>query len=536
MKRLILSLFCGVVGFANAQETDANILGSVQIGSSRYYVLQEPGTGKYFKSEMTGVDILKYGDIVKLEQQIDANGFQQVKDASLNSLFKAKEQVSGNGNNPNYVDPAVLNRLPNLKDGVLFFDNRKHFDELYTLIQNYLESKKNVPGKKDALDVIESKIPGYISFRTFFDAKYPETTIGYTDSEVDAIENEDFFNDEVIKFFFNKNRLIVVGAEFIYAHDFYSFLKTDVKNFDKFRLEFASISAMTNYDLYDNANRIAFNLDIEVLSNNNSLTKDITLINIESASKEKAYHRMKYTQYGTPVACDPYTKGLRVYVEYGTTFLGDPNNSETPYSLVGKNAVLKISWGDGTTQTISNYTSQQVNHTYPTTGTYNVKFKVTFINAFLGISELELGDVVAGQPPIPFIVTDLQCGYPDKAKSQAITSGNWKLYSEIWVTDNWIGNRVGCLTHSWKQNSSGNWNRKIANITAQITAQMRNENCQVVQNLTETDVENQERVDAVKFKLFKRYRTVANADITSYHKLVKGSTTIIVTMEITACP
>lgn len=539
MKKLILSLFCGALGLSYAQETDANILGSVEIGGARYYVLQDPGTGKYFKSEITSVDVLKYGDIVKLEQQVDLNGFQQIKDASFNNLFKAKEQTSSQPNNGvNYVDPQVLYRLPKVKNGVLFFENRKHFDELYNYIDAYLDSKKDIPGKKDALALIESKISGYISFRTYFDQKYNSETNEFSDAEVEMIEKEDFLNDEILKFFINNRRQVVIGSEYYFGFDFYTAMSVSTREFDKYQSIFDNLHNDPLFSPYNVNYPIYHDSKVSVLSTTKELKKQKSgWIWLNGSAY---YHRLTYEINHIPVLCDPNTKALTVNVEYGyfdITEPSSPDNFEEWYDLSGKNAVLKINWGDGSAvQTISNYTGQAINHTFPGPNTYPIFVKVTFIDAFNNVSVLSEGNVSQGENPISIEVTDVACGSSDKEKSLSTISGDWKLYSEIWVTDNWLGNRVGALTHSWKKKSNGNWTRKISNITAKIDAQMRNSDCEVVQNLSETDVENQERVDAVKFKLFKRYRAVANADIKSYHKLVKGGTTIIVNMEITACP
>lgn len=540
MRKLILSLTFGVLGFISfAQETDASILGSVEIGGTRYYVLQEPGTGKYFKSEMTSVNILHYGDIVKLEQQQDQNGFQQIKDASFNNLFKAKEQVSGNPNNGvNYIDPAILYRLPKVYNGILVFDNKKHFDELYTLIENYLVTKKNIPGKKDALTLIESKIDNYNSFREHFHSKYPDegpNNDGYTELEIEKIEKEDFFSDEILKFFLNKYRMVIIEKEVFYYHDFYTSLKYKFDFLIQFQSENERISLIENFDLIEGGSFLPYSLNVDILSDVLYISKDFVndtkpadplnpKLNITTthaflySTNPCEYQKVKFKVItlidGIPLQLTPANQGnLFVGWPTATSTYGPFNPPNIPYQ------------------------NQFIEHIDFIPGTKDVYYSLafTFNGQFYNFLDGYPPTLYPNQHPVKYFIDASVCSELDDIESEWAQSGDWKMYAEIWVQNNWLGNRVGAKTHAWKKKSNGNWVRKIASIEARIDARLNDDNCDFAQSVSDLDQENQERVDVVKWKLFKKYRSIINYDIKSEHKLVKGGTTITNDLKITGC-
>lgn len=538
MRKLILSLTFGALGFLSfAQETNANILGSVEIGGTRYYVLQESGTGKYFKSEMTSINVLNYGDIVKLEQQKDENGFQQIKDASFNNLFKAKEEVSGNPNNgANYVDPAILFRLPKVYNGILVFENKKHFDELYNLIDNYLVSKKSIPGKKDALTLVESKIENYISFREHFQIKYPDegpNDEGYTELEIEKIEKEDFFSDEILKFFLNKYRMVIIDKEVFYYHDFYTSLKYKFDFLNQFQNENERISLIENFDLVEGGSFLPFSKDVEVLSDILYISKD-------------------FAKDGKP-SSDPLNPKFNITTTYAFLYSTDPCEYQTinfkvitlldgvPFPLINPyQGELLVNWPVVTTVYGSSfppnipYKNGYVDHFNATPGTKNISYHLTFIyNGEIydfkdGYSPL----IYPNQTQITYEIPEEVCTELDDLEPYWEESGNWKMYAECWVSNNWIGNRVGSKTHAWKEKSQDHWVRKRAEIEARIDAKLNNDDCDFAQSVSGLDQENQERVDVVKWKLFKKYKSIINYDIKSYHKLQKGGTTITKELKI----
>lgn len=539
MKKLILSLFCGALGFTYAQETDANILGSVEIGGARYYVLQEPGSGKYFKSEITSVNVLKYGDIVKLDQQLDPNGFQQIKDASFNNLFKAKEQTSGNSNNGvNYVDPSILYRLPKVYRGMLVFDNKKHFDELYNTIDAYLETKKSIPGKKDALTLVESQISDYTSFREFFLEKYPDEGIndeGYTDNELEIMEKEDFIHDEIVKFFLNKNRMVIIEKDVFYYHDFHTSLKYKVDFLDQFQNENERISQIPEFDIIEGGTFLTYRKEVDVLSDILFVSKDLITDPkpVDPLNPKYNFSTVHVIQYSTN-PCDFQKIKFRVI----TLLDGVPyqllptHNADLLVNFPGvvkQYGPLHLPWIP--------YQNQFVEHFDPIPGSKNISYDLSFfVNGQL--YQFRNGfpsTLYPNQSPIIYDIPPGVCTEINDSENKWEQSGVWKMYAEVWVSNNWIGNRVGALTHSYKKKNNGNWVRKIANIEAEINAYLRNDECNHVETISDQDIENQERVDVVKWKLFKKYKSIMNFDINSHHVLSKGGVTIYVNLKITGC-
>ncbi len=536
MKKLILSLTFGALGFLTfAQESDANILGSVEIGGTRYYVLQEPGTGKYFKSEMTSVTVLHYGDIVKLDQQQDPNGFQQIKDASFNNLFKAKEQVSGNQNNGvNYIDPAILYRLPKVVNGILVFENKKHFDELYTLIDNFLVTKKNIPGKKDALTSIESKIDNYNSFREHFQTKYPDegtNNIGYTELEIEKIEKEDFFSDEILKFFLNKYRMVIIEKEVFYYHDFYTSLKYKLDFLNQFQSENERISLIENFDLVEGGSFLPFSKDVDVLSDILFISKDFAKDTKPGSINPKFNITTTYAFLYPTNPCDYQKINFKVItlLDGVPLLLTNANQGELSVGWPAVYSTYGPSYAPGIP-----YKNQYIEHIDLFPGYKTIYYQLNFVynGEIYDFKDGYSPSLYPEQDEIGYTIYAGVCLESDDLESQWNQSGDWKMYAEIWVSNNWLGNRVGSRTHSWKKNNNGNWNRKIASIEARINANLRDDNCNYVQNVSDLDQENQERVDVVKFKLFKKYKAIINYDINSKHKLVKGSVIIITELKI----
>lgn len=547
MKKLILSLFCAFLGFAQAQETDANILGSVVIGSSRYYVLQEPGTGKYFKSELTSIEILKYGDIVKLEQLIDPNGFQQVKDASFNSLFKAKEEITTGNTNANLPIADLVLRLPKVKEQMLYFSNFKQYNEVVDLIEKYVDGVKNQNGSDFGLNQIESYFQSYTSFRKHYNTVFDSETNNYSSSDVDLVERKDFVNNEIVKLLLNKNRLIWIEDRVYYYYD------TDVI------ISFTSKDFFTNPQTVNKLSQIVtLNLSWEDLKNETPRLpgyllcgKDVYLhSNSDFISNTKATFQINTTspQYETAlgfttVSCQPYKKNIYVstnrYKWLPAQFDANGNQiapaqlSTAPDvdPLDNQNAILVINWGDGSAnQTVSNYNNQLIEHTFSNTGTFIVTTSLTYYT--------DEGQLITLNDQVNIPVNSVVCSDQDAEKYGSTqtgdSNGDWKLAANVWAHDNLLSHEVGAYTHGWKK-VSGSWKRKISTIYVEVNGTFRDVNCIVQETKYEDDQENQERVDAEKFKLFKRYWAHANGDVKSKHKLTKGSVSLELVLEIVFC-
>lgn len=536
MKKLILSLFCGALGFSYAQEKDANILGSVEIGGSRYYVLQETGNGKYYKSELTSIATLEYGDPVKVDQRQDLDGLYQIKDVSLNNLFRAKEESSTTSTDPNAVDPAILYRLPRVYRGMLVFENKQHFDELYNSIESYLEDKKVIPGKKEALSLVEAQIDNYISFREYFESKYPGEEVfadGYTDEEIEQIEKEDFMHDEIIKFFMNQYRMVIIGEDTYYYHDFYSSLKYDVALLDDLQTETERIAWAPNFDLIQGGSFLPFREDVEVLSKKYFVGKNMAKDLKPSTDPKKPKFNITTTyvfHYPTD-PCDYQQIGFQVltFIDGEPLQLGNVNQADLVVNWPGATS----SYGPYNIPYIP-YHNQVVIHPDLFPGEKTISYSLNF--NYNG-ENYDFKDgfptwLYPNQHVLGYTISNGVCTEMDDSKGAWKEQSGWKMYAEIWVKNNWTGNKVGSLTHSYKKKSNGKWVRKIAHIEAEIDANLRNGDCEWAQTVSDNDIENQERVDIVKNKLFHKYQSLTNIDINSHHYLSKDGVTITNYLEI----
>lgn len=538
---LSLIILFSTFGFSFAQMMNARVLGYVPIGDLRYYMLQDENLGNYFKSEVTELDNLQYGDLVQINSEQDINGYQKVFDLSETYLFKAVQQnANGSSTDPDYVDPSVLYRLPNVYRGMLVFENKEQFDELYSVIDDFLETKKATTGKDYALSLIQKTLNNYISFREFFEQKYPGEEIneeGYTETEIEKIEKEDFIHDEIYKFLLNKFRMVIIANEVYYYHDFYTSIKYNLDELDRLKYENERISLLEDINLLNDGIYLPYDKDVDVLSDFVFIPKDLEVVT-KPGPVEKSYLRASHAITTFPNFCDIHKIKFRVNTFFGTTTINDPNNQESLYQLTGvNNAFIFINWGDGTSQTVYNYQNEDIEHFYGLPMTYDISYTLVF--TLNGVSyDFKDGypaNLYPNQNPIKWTIPNGVCNYLNDHESQWKQNGDWKMYASSWVSSNWLANRVGALTHSWKKNSKGKWHRKIANIEAEINAKMRNDNCDVAENISKQDIENQERTEVNKWKFFKKYKSIISYDIYSYHVLQKDGVTIVLTIIIFGC-
>jgi hypothetical protein len=547
MKKLILSLFCGVFSFAQAQDIDANVLGSVEIGFQRYYMLQEIATGKYFKSELTDLDRLKYGDLVKIDRLFDSNGYQVVKDNLYNILFKAKELPFNDSLNIIQPNSDLILRLPEVRENMLYFSSFKQYYDVVELIEKYVDGTKKQIGSDFGLNQIEAYFNNFISFRKYYNTIFDSEINIYSSAEVDLIEKKDIVNNEIVKLLLNQNRLVWIEDKVYYYYDTDVIVSFYAKDF------FSSKQSNNKLSQIKNINKLWEDLYSEtpIISGVLLCGKDVYLhSNSHFISNTKALYQLNTTspQYETllsykPVSCEPFKKNifLNTYRYKWLPAQFDANGNQIAPAqlsdvpdidpLNNQNAIIVVNWGDGTpNQTFNNYNNEFIQHTFITTGQYLVSTSLTYYT--------DEGQLITLDDQITVTVNSIVCTDIDNEEYGSIqtgdSNGDWKLAANVWAHDNLLCHEVGAYTHGWKK-VNGSWKRKKSKIYVEVNGVFRDGNCVIQESKYEDDEENQERVDAEKFKLFKRYWSHSNSDVKSKHKLTKGSVSLELVLEIIFC-
>lgn len=541
MKKFIF-LFISFSTFAQ-NEKPAKVISEVQIGNFSYYMVEEDQSKKIYKTVATEHNRFIYGETVEVNDVVSTDLLIPVKDLKNNQTLMAERIVDNSASINTGIPQDLLLRLPKEIDGIFYFQSQKHFLEVYDLTMNYIEST-NDNSEKKMLKKIEKAFPNYFSFNKFYNDKYDFKNIGYTSDEVTKIEKEDFINDEIIKTFLNKDKFVVLGDSLYYYYDKdlilslnFKSLNNEVKQSYLSKLRIVESNKINlNISLWDNKDVIFFDEQVVYLSNvyGKGKVKSSGYEGTPGASDKYKTHLNVTNVYD----CVPHKRGVVIntgfqeWIPPTTDANGNPvagfYATEEAYDVSLSGTVFKVNWGDGSPiEIFNNYNYERRTHVYATIGDYTVITTLIF-ETFLG-TQLSLSDSYT------FHVTDEVCTEANDEEYGSQESGIWKLTAKNWVKHNTFGNHVGAYTHSWKLTGSG-WKRKISHIFVEIDGNFRNDNCIISDNKHGDDDENQERVDKVKTKIFKKYSRVSGEnDINSKHKLIKGSTTIEYDLTLIVC-
>lgn len=541
MKKFIF-LFISFSTFAQ-NEKPAKIISEIQIGNFSYYMIEEDQSKKIYKTVATEHNRFIYGETVEVNDVNSSDLLIPVKDLKNNQTIMSERIVDNSASINTGIPQDLLLRLPKEIDGIFYFQSQKHFLEVYDLTLNYIETT-NDNSEKKMLKKIEKVFPNYNSFNKFFNNKYDFTNIGYTSDEVTKIEKEDFINDEIIKTFLNNDKLVVMGDSLYYYYDKdlilsmnFKSLNNEVKqNYITKLRTIESNKINLNLSLWEDRDVFLFDEQVVYLSNVYGKGKNKSTGYEGTPGESDRYNT--HLNVTNVINCLPFRRavvintGTQEWIPPTTNANGIPVDgfyaTEEAYDVSTTGATLKINWGDGSPIEIyNNYNYERRFHNYATIGDYTVTTTLIFETA-LG-TELTLSDSYT------FHVTGELCTENNEEEYGSNESGIWKLTAKNWVKHNAFGNHVGAYTHSWKLTGSG-WKRKISHIFVEIDGNFRNDACIVSDNKNGDDDENQERVDKVKTKTFKKYSSVTgDEDIKSKHKLIKGSTTITYDLVLIIC-
>ncbi len=542
-------LFYLLIAFPSLGQTDiqGEVISKVPFGEVNYYFVKENGTENYYKTAATSLSSLNYGQTIKLNLTPRLDNFIEVSDPVTNVVVLAKKVIpnGNNGNTSNQISQDLLLRLPIPKRNILFFSSKKHFDEVYNLVEAYVDNVKATNGSEFGLNQVEGTLQNYTSFRKHYNTTYDSDKNHYSFTDVDKVEKKDFIIDEILKILLNKDRLVGIGDMIYYYHSGELIVSFNIKTVEKIE----DFNEKINYIHQINIENEDLNNDFPIIPYPLYTDKNNIFIGDVIVSNTKDYYQLnsvspayRSTLIKDAIQCQPYRKKIHIYTERQEWIPESINPTTgviTPGSfgaadtyVLPAGSQLKINWGDGTPiEIVNNYVGGHRTHTYTSFNNFDVT--TTLIMGTQEGQEATLNDAIT----IP--VNDLVCSTGDAEQPGAVASGNsngdWKMTTMIFVKHNIFAQEVGAYTHGWKK-VSGDWKRKFSNIEVSIDGTFRNENCGIVENKTESDSENQERVDAEKFKINKNYRAHTNFDVKSTHKLVKGGVTLTLNMTLIVCP
>lgn len=546
MKKLII-LFCALPSLIFGQdEQEGEIVSKVPFGELYYYYVKENNSENYYKTNAVQNSNLNYGQVVKINLNPNSEDFYELSEPNSSQKFLSKKINSNNNSNLNQPSIDLILRLPYVKEDMLFFSNWKQYNEVYSLIENYIDEVKIQNGSEFGLNTIESYLRNYTSFREHYNTVFDSEINSYTSEDVDKVEKKDVVKCEILKILLNKNRLICIEDKVYYYYDFDVLIAYDIKSF------FLKNQGESKLDQIKKINRTWEDLNSEtprlpgylicgkdVFVNSTSVfvsnTKGTYQFDDQSPKYETVLGFINVTcsGYEKKIYVDTYRyKWLPAQLDANGNVIAPAQLSNTANldNIDSDNALLMINWGDGTSnQFVNNYANDFISHTYTSLGTFTVTTTLYYFS--------DEGQSIILTDNIAIPINGKECSAKNREKYGAVQSGDsngdWKLAANLWALSNELREEVGGYTHGWKK-VSGSWKRKSSRIFVDVNGTFRDSDCSIAEHKQEDDVENQERVDAEKFKL-KKYWSQTNGDVHSQHRLTKGSTILEIFLELIFC-
>lgn len=481
------------------------------LANEEYSILHETGTGTNYRTSPYHAGELHVNQSVQIVLPEDANHLVKVVSESLpEGLYASRIGVTEIGD---YTPPTI--GMPVLENDILFFEDEKHLQDYYDALSHSIEDNVTVESfMEEKLNLFEQYYPGYASYRSLLNSEYDWSDI--SDQEMDEAMTRDFIKDDIRKTLLNRNRFIGIGDFIYYCHSENVTVKIDKKD----RHALGVLSEISPYDdLFGPNSPVLGNSAFELIA---PLIKDPMLKDEVVFNSSIKFMSSLLTQN---VNCSIYKKMLRVDVQRCEWQTASSTWACSTYMYNNTNGgILTINWGDSTTQVVSDYYGQWIEHTYSAMG------------SFLPSTALYLnyGGVTVHDNADAFNVLS-SCTEHENSTSNSITSGDWKLTASLWTFNNFWGRHIGSYSEAWKKKSNGNWERKKADIFTDVNGVFRNDAC--VQEETASDSKhhsNDKKVQVKKTKWFEDY-DISNGDVKSHHTLNKDGITLILDLVLNPC-
>ncbi|MGV3612640.1 MAG: hypothetical protein ACO1N0_16900 [Fluviicola sp.] len=514
------------------QSINAFVIGEVPLGNYSYYIVESGTT--YYKSTITSPRSIPVNSTISINFKSDGL-YNYFNLSNEEVFFQALED-----DDSQTIPDDITWILPEMREDILFFENESHLLEFQDKVNNYLTGFSGAI-QEVQMNKIMSNFGGFYSFNQHIIDHFDFVDREFTEKDIEDLSEIDFVNDPILKNLLNSHRVLGIGSD---VHGWYStdlIISLPVSSLPSLKAKLYDTFEDARMDPWDPMNDL-FRSD-DVIYTSDTKTKKPKLKNILSIDPTLVYQSIP-TAIHIVESCNKLKKAIKMEV-FETITYGSGANISTDHHRFAGTVNLIIDWGDGSSQTVSNYShTTQIEHTYSSEGNFYPIVKTLFTNYYGQASYMYDGTYAptttmgtgASQPaPIDF-VTNQACSESDKQLYKSKIVGSYGLEAKIWVNHNLFGHHIGSYTHSWKQKNNGKWVRKIANIYTNIYGTFRNDECVITETKSGSDTENQERVQVTVNKALKKYKAAGNNSIYSEHHLSKDGTYIALALTLTPCP
>ncbi|EDP95171.1 hypothetical protein U8527_13220 [Kordia algicida OT-1] len=411
-------------------------------------------------------------------------------------------------------------------NGILFFNDQAHIDQYYEFLGDMVDAEQENPNANNLdidtiLDQFEAQYSGFTSFRKTFNQQYNFNNQGYSKQQIVSIFENTFIKG-LEKSIFNEYHELGIGNKI------YVYLSEDIAvAFDKNEQSILNELRGTPKGTDDlPATILATHYqEIELISDNTSLG---TMMHLD------VDYNLAYDSY--PILqnedCDVFNKALGMNLT--ETIKNDEGAIESTSTYAYEFANITIDWGDGSTPTVSNYSTYSGDllwHTYTSVGTF-------YATVTIGFYDLN-GDYQTMSDPKTVIV-ESACSEANGTVTDTANDSSWLLVGELIVSNGFFGSsRIEGTSNAFKKDG-GSWVRASRRkhkpyLKVYVSGIFRDANCTVKDHKegTAQSTHANEKIK-IKSKLWNSYDH-SNGDIYSEHRLQKGDTYLSIDLVYNPC-
>ena len=419
-------------------------------------------------------------------------------------------------------------QMPYVENGILFFNDRSHIDQYYEYLDEMIHTKQEEAINNQAnatvdaiLDQFESQFGGFTSFRKRYNQQYDWERRRYSKQEILSI-----LESTVIKgmeqSYFNSDHELGIGNKVYIYHSKDIVIEVpknrqdiidDIKNLPKGTNTIPAVLLTGEYQ------------EINIISDT-----------MEMGTKMHLQVDMNLSYDSTPILenknCDVYEKALGMTLI--ENILDEEDNTTSSLEYTYEFANITIDWGDGSTPTVSSYSTHSgelIWHTYTSMGTYTATVTIGFYD-LNGVYQV-MSD------PITVIVADA-CTDANGTVVDSVSDSQWLLVGQLTVSNGFFGaNRIEGRSDAYKKDGSSwvraNRRRHKPYLKVYVSGKFRDNNC--VQKAHKEGTAQSTHANTkikIKTKIWGRYDH-SNGDVYSEHRLQKGSTYLSLDLVYNPC-
>lgn len=419
-----------------------------------------------------------------------------------------KDLLNQENEKPLPTNRSISNTLPNVKNGILFFNDENHLNRYY----EYLEDMIDTNDLDSTLEVLESNFL-YNSQRGFFNAKYDLPNGEFTSEEIEEMETNDFISDEIFKSIYNEDYEVGIDDKVFIKFDLNHTLMV---NSDETGL----IDIIRNIEKGSKANAIDLYKEYEGIS---ILCYDIVATKaLLEVNENKRYRSTSLIQN---IECNTYTKELDLKL----TLEQMPDTIWYSQNYIWNNVV--INWGDNTNSTIGPNSTANTTHTYTSLGSKSVTVTYNFTD--------QSGDPAQLVDSLTIEVLN-GCTTGGGEKWCSDQTSDIKMTAKLWVSHvvpkpNMNRLDLGCYTHLYRKNWKGNWVKAWGRVFTKIDhSNVRAEDCSLYGSVWVEKLRNWQREVQKTEEVYDNVY-YGNGDIKSWHSVNKNGTYLFLAISYDPC-